>query len=131
MELKRIELPEKYDERGRLIEIFKGGALERENWGQVYLFTVNPGVTRGNHYHTAKNEWFHLASGKADLILQDTATGERTVIELDEGRPESVFIPAGTAHAVHNQNPFPALIIAYIDQEFDPGFPDTHFLALG
>ena len=108
------------------MEIFPGRQLGREGWGLVYLFTMNPGAIRGNHYHQSKNEWFFLAQGAVELLLRDITAQNNTVKTLTATKPEVVAIPAGTAHTLKNSHSDPALIIAYIDQEFDPNQPDTY-----
>ena len=119
-------LEDKTDPRGSLVEIFKGSTLGQENWGQVYIVSINPGKTRANHYHQYKNEWFFLAKGQVELTLQDITTQEKSSRLLDGTKPELINIPPGMAHAVKNNSTDEAILVAYIDYEFDAATPDTY-----
>lgn len=130
MDIKKRLLEQKVDNRGQLVEVFPGSVMGQPNWGLVYLFSVNPGVIRGNHYHQHKNEWFFIAQGQVELVLGDREASEQTTLLLSEEQPEVVFIPAGVAHAVRNTRSTTAVVIAYIDQEFDPDNPDTFYCDL-
>lgn len=130
MDIKRRLLERKVDNRGQLVEVFPGSVMGRPDWGLVYLFSVNPGVIRGNHYHQQKNEWFFIAQGQIELVLGDRETAEQTILRLSGDHPETVFIPAGIAHAVRNTSATTAVVVAYIDQEFDPDNPDTLYCDL-
>ena len=38
--------------------------------GQIYVYTVEPGARRGDHYHKNKEEWFFCVSGKLELLIK-------------------------------------------------------------
>ena len=63
------------DERGTFVETIR--ALSH---GQVSFSTTNPGVTRGNHFHTRKVERFAVVKGEALIQLRRIGTNE--VIEF-------------------------------------------------
>ncbi|WP_165908216.1 cupin domain-containing protein [Hydrogenispora ethanolica] len=110
------------------MEVFPGTQFGRDDWGLIYLFTMNSGAKRGNHYHLNKNEWFFLAQGEVDLVVRDTHSLEQATKHLSANTPEVVSIPAGVAHALVNTHSETAILIAYIDKEFDPAQPDTYHL---
>ena len=65
----------KQDARGSLFEFLRnvpGGA-------QIYVFTIEPGQIRGNHWHNRKCEWFACVNGSATLVLR-----------ADQGRADPV-----------------------------------------
>ena len=49
------KLETKQDDRGKLIEIF---TFHEPAAGLILYSTTKPGITRGNHYHTRKKEYF-------------------------------------------------------------------------
>lgn len=69
-----------------------------------YLVSINPGKSRANHYHLEKEEWMAIASGKIDLLLEDTRTKEKASIRLDAKSEDYrlVYIPPLVAHTLVN-----------------------------
>lgn len=120
-EVKEIEL--RSDERGWLIEVFKKSEISR--LGQVYLSVAKPGITKGNHYHKRKTEWFCVIKGKGLLILVDVKTKEKKEIEMNSEKPCVVRIGANVAHKITNTGSDDLFLLAHIDEEFDESDPDT------
>jgi dTDP-4-dehydrorhamnose 3,5-epimerase-like enzyme len=116
-------LEKKEDERGWLIELFKGSLLDDKIKGQVYSFSINPGAKRGNHYHKRKTEWFSILEGRCKLILEQD--GEEEEIILESENPLLVKVLPNVRHTFENENEEKAIVIAYIDEEFNPNDPDT------
>lgn len=69
-----------------------------------YLVSINPGMSRTNHYHLEKEEWMAIASGKIDLLLEDIRTKEKASIQLDAKSDDYrlVYIPPLVAHTLVN-----------------------------
>ena len=61
----------KKDDRGMLFELIKS-----ENFGQIFVSTTNPSVTRGNHFHDSKIEKFCVIKGKAAIRFRHILTNE-------------------------------------------------------
>lgn len=117
----------KHDERGWLVEVLKGHQVPAERpFGQFYITTARPGVSKGNHYHLTKTEWFCVIKGDAQLVLEDHDSGEQMVIPMGEDNMVTVKIPAGVAHGIKNVGQSDMYLLAYIDAVFDPADPDTH-----
>lgn len=121
MNIRKIE--KKEDERGWLAEFFKGSFLDGRIKGQVYSFSIKPGKERGNHYHKRKWEWFSIVKGKCSLILESEE--EKEEILLDEEKPVVVEVRPSVRHTFTNDFNEEAVVIAYIDEEFNPDDPDT------
>src|SRR3989344_4113572 len=66
-----IPIDKKTDDRGWLAELIKKSYLKRKTFGQFFITTAKPGVTKGNHYHTRKQEFFIVIKGVALLTLED------------------------------------------------------------
>src|SRR6266436_6337135 len=90
------------DERGFLFEVlrFVDDGVPAE--GQVYVFSVEPGRRRGDHYHLHKQEWFTCVQGKVTVLLR-APDGQRHACELSPDTPQVIYAGPGTAHALRNE----------------------------
>ena len=113
------------DPRGRVFEILHPEHVGVAGFGQVYVFTVTPGQTKGDHYHTRKTEWFCVLSGEGVLDLCERSTGTRESIPMSGEVPSVVRIPPGDAHAMRNVGQTELVVVAYITEPFSPANPDT------
>ena len=92
------------DERGRLSEILRSDDEEVFiKFGQVYVTTANPGVTKAWHYH--KNQWDNMAVvfGMMKIVLYDSRDNSPTKGEVNEffvgiHNPILVHIPPMVYH---------------------------------
>jgi dTDP-4-dehydrorhamnose 3,5-epimerase-like enzyme len=128
MNLDRVEiipLQLHEDERGWVMEILRSAHVRSAAFGQIYVTTARPGVSKGNHYHERKTEWFCVLKGKGRLVLEDTETGNRQEVPMEEGDFVTVRIPPGVAHGVLNVGNEMLYLLAYIDEAYDPESPDT------
>ena len=118
----------KTDERGWLAEILRREQLApgRQAFGQFFVTTAHPGISKGHHYHLRKHEWFCVIKGRALLVLEDVATKQRTEIPMGEGNMVTVELPLGSAHAIKNTGVDMMYLLAYVDEPFDPQDGDTH-----
>ena len=112
----------KKDERGNLVELFKS-----EHFGQIFVSTTRPGITRGNHYHDTKIEKFCVLKGEALIRLRHILDEEDISYRVSGSKIEVVDIPPGYTHSIENLSNNEMVVIFWADQIFDPGNPDTHF----
>ncbi len=112
------------DTRGVLFEAIRFKSQNIPTGGQIYVYTVEPGERRGDHFHEKKSEWFTCVSGSVRLLMK-TASGEKVNEMLDSVNPSMVYAGVGTSHAVINETATVAVIMAYASKEFDPSDPDT------
>ena len=80
------------DGRGTLYKAFPHAV-----GGEVYLISIEPGLSRGHHLHHARGEWVAGITGNAVLVVADPDTEERRSFPLAGRR---VWVPAGLAHAI-------------------------------
>ncbi len=115
------------DARGGLLKILMRQHLPESarEFGEIYISWAEPGAVKANHYHEHTTEWFTLLRGRARLILLDPRTGERDEIALRADEPVVVMVPPGIAHALVNEGPEQAHLLAYADRPYDPDAPDT------
>jgi len=112
----------KSDSRGQLWKILNGTEHPPSEFGEIYVATVQPGHSRGGHYHPKANEWFTVLRGSARAVLTDPISGKDRSVELSAGEPTMLFVPAGLAHSFTNVDTgkLELWILAYSDQPYDP-----------
>jgi len=72
------------DDRGRLMEILRNDDEIFEKFGQVYVTTTFPGITKAWHYHKKQDDHFVCLAGKIRLALYDAREGSKTKGEINE-----------------------------------------------
>lgn len=117
------------DVRGDLYEALRFTSQSVPPGGQFYVYTINPGHRRGDHYHLQKCEWFICISGQVRILIK-TRDGQLVNQIIDSTNPQLVFVGPGSSHAVVNDSSTVACMVAYSSKEFDKLNPDTfHSLA--
>ncbi len=113
------------DERGNLVEVIK-----TMQGGQVFFSTTKPGVTRGDHYHTRKVEWFCVLKGQAVIRLRRLGTQRIQEFHVDGERPEFVSIPIMQTHHIQNVGNEDLLTMFWCNEIFDAQDSDTFYEAV-
>ena len=108
------------DPRGSFVEIIRLGV-----GGQVSFSTTEPGVTRGNHYHTRKIERFSVIKGKALIQLRKIGSDEIIEFHLDGEQPSYVDMPIWYTHNIKNIGDDILYTNFWINEFYDPKDPDT------
>ena len=85
--------------------------------GQIYVYTVEPGARRGDHFHKNKEEWFFCVSGTLELLIKTKKGGVRKEISSDS--PEIVYVAPGTIHTLINKTKKKCVVVAYASKELD------------
>lgn len=111
------------DNRGTLAEIIKS-----DYFGQIFVSTTNPGVTRGNHWHHSKVEKFIVIQGDALISLREL--GSNKVIEciVKGSNREVVDIPPGYTHSIKNIGVGELITLFWANEIFNPNKADTFML---
>ena len=110
------------DQRGTFIETIKTSM-----GGQFSFSTTNPGVTRGNHFHTRKIERFIVIKGSAIIELRCIGTTDKLLFELDGENPSFVDMPIWYTHNITNIGNDELITLFWINEFFNPDDPDTWF----
>lgn len=110
------------DNRGSFVE-----TVRLKSGGQVSFSTTNPGVTRGNHFHTRKAERFAVIKGNARIELRRIGTKNKLLFELDGAYPSFVDMPVWYTHNITNIGRKELYTIFWISEFFDQTDPDTYF----
>lgn len=115
------------DERGSFTEL-----LKTRNCGQFSLNISNPGITKGQHWHNTKWEFFIVVSGHG-LIQQrrigmDGNGNPYPMIEFEVSgeKIEAVHMLPGYTHNIINLSDTQDLVtVMWANEQFDPEHPDT------
>lgn len=121
----KVSIPLKMncDARGSFTEI-----LKTVNCGQFSVNVSNPGITKGQHWHNTKWEFFIVVSGEA--LIQQREIGSDKVLEfkVSGDKPEAVHMLPGFTHNIINLSETEKLVtLMWANEQFDPAKPDTFF----
>ena len=111
------------DQRGSFTEL-----LRSRNCGQVSVNISKPGITKGQHWHHSKWEFFIVVSGHG--LIQERKIGTDEVIEFEVSgeKIEAVHMLSGYTHNIINLSDTEDLVtVMWANESFDPRRPDTYF----
>lgn len=111
------------DDRGSFTEL-----LKTANCGQFSVNISKPGITKGEHWHNTKWEFFIVVSGHG--LIQERKIGTDEVIEFEVSgeKIEAVHMLPGYTHNIINLSDTENLVtVMWANEQFDPGHPDTFF----
>lgn len=111
------------DERGSFTEL-----LRTAKCGQVSVNISKPGITKGQHWHHTKWEFFIVVSGHG--LIQQRKVGSDEIIEFEVSgeKIEAVHMLPGYTHNIINLSDTENLVtVMWANELFDPNHPDTFF----
>ena len=111
------------DDRGSFTEL-----LKTANCGQFSVNISKPGITKGQHWHNTKWEFFIVVSGEG--LIQQRKIGSDEVLEfkVSGDRIEAVHMLPGYTHNIINLSQTQDLVtVMWANEQFDPNKPDTFF----
>ena len=110
------------DERGSFTEL-----LKTANCGQFSVNISKPGITKGQHWHNTKWEFFIVVKGCALIQQRNIATGEKREFEVCGDNIQAVHMLPGYTHNIINLSDSEDLItMMWANELFDPNRPDTY-----
>ena len=111
------------DARGSFTEL-----LRTENCGQFSVNISKPGITKGQHWHHTKWEFFIVVSGKALIQQRKIGTEEVLNFEVSGENIQAVHMLPGYTHNIINLSQTEDLVtLMWANELFDPNKPDTFF----
>lgn len=111
------------DARGSFTEL-----LKTEKCGQFSVNISKPGITKGQHWHHTKWEFFIVVSGKGLIQMRKIGTDEVLNFEVSGERIEAVHMLPGYTHNIINLSETEDLVtLMWANECFDPKKPDTFF----
>ena len=111
------------DDRGSFTEL-----VHTLNCGQVSINISKPGITKGQHWHNTKWEFFIVVSGHG--LIQERKIGSDEVMEFEVSGDniQCVHMLPGYTHNIINLSETENLVtVMYCNEIFDPNHPDTYF----
>ena len=111
------------DDRGSFTEL-----LRSEKCGQVSINISKPGITKGQHWHHSKWEFFMVVSGHGLIQERKIGTDEVIEFEVSGDRIEAVHMLPGYTHNIINLSETENLVtVMWANELFDSNRPDTYF----
>ena len=112
------------DNRGSFTEL-----VHTLNCGQVSINITKPGITKGQHWHNTKWEFFIVVAGHG--LIQERRIDSDEVIEFEVSGDniQCVHMLPGYTHNIINLSETENLVtVMYCNEIFNPERPDTYFL---
>ena len=111
------------DARGSFTEL-----LRSEKCGQVSINISKPGITKGQHWHNTKWEFFIVVSGRGLIQQRKIGFDEVLNFEVSGEKIEAVHMLPGYTHNIINLSDTEDLVtVMWANECFDPKKPDTFF----
>ena len=111
------------DDRGSFTEL-----LKTVSCGQFSVNISKPGITKGQHWHNSKWEFFIVVSGRALIEERNIHTNKKVSFEVSGGKIEAVHMIPGWTHNIINLSDTEDLVtLMWANEQFDPNHPDTFF----
>lgn len=111
------------DDRGSFTEL-----LKTQKCGQFSVNISKPGITKGQHWHHSKWEFFIVVSGHG--LIQERKIGSDEVLnfEVSGDKIEAIHMLPGYTHNIINLSQTENLVtVMWANEQFDPAHPDTFF----
>ena len=111
------------DDRGSFTEL-----VHTLNCGQVSINISKPGITKGQHWHNTKWEFFIVVSGRGLIQQRRVGSDEVLNFEVSGDKIEAVHMLPGYTHNIINLSETENLVtVMYCNEIFNPNKPDTYF----
>ena len=111
------------DARGSFTEL-----LKTEKCGQISVNISKPGITKGEHWHNTKWEFFIVVSGRALIEERKIGTEEVLKFEVSGEKIEAVHMLPGYTHNIINLSDTEDLVtVMWANEAFNPARPDTYY----
>ena len=111
------------DSRGSFTEVMRTAKS-----GQFSVNISKPGITKGQHWHNTKWEFFIVVSGHGLIQERRIGTDEVLEFEVNGEKIEAVHMLPGYTHNIINLSETENLVtLMWANERFDPARPDTFF----
>ncbi len=111
------------DDRGSFTEL-----VHTLNCGQVSINISRPGITKGQHWHNTKWEFFIVVSGHGLIQERKLGTDEVLEFEVSGDNIQCVHMLPGYTHNIINLSQTENLVtVMYCNEVFDASHPDTFY----
>ena len=111
------------DDRGSFTEL-----LKTANCGQFSVNISKPGITKGQHWHNSKWEFFIVVSGHGLIEERKIGSDEVLRFEVTGEKIEAIHMLPGYTHNIINLSETEDLVtLMWANEQFDPNHPDTFY----
>ncbi len=111
------------DDRGSFTELMKTA-----DHGQFSVNVSKPGITKGQHWHNSKWEFFIVVSGRGLIQQRKLGTDEVLEFEVSGDKIQAVHMLPGYTHNIINLSDTENLVtVMWANEPFDPNHPDTFY----
>ena len=111
------------DERGSFTEL-----LKTADHGQFSVNISKPGITKGQHWHNSKWEFFIVVAGHGLIRERKIGTDEVIEFEVSGDKIQAVHMLPGYTHNIINLSETENLVtLMWANEIFDSNHPDTFF----
>ena len=111
------------DSRGSFTEL-----LKTQNCGQFSVNISKPGITKGQHWHNSKWEFFIVVSGHGLIEERKIGSNEVLRFEVSGDKIEAIHMLPGYTHNIINLSETENLVtVMWANESFDPNRPDTFY----
>ena len=111
------------DDRGSFTEL-----VHTLNAGQVSINISKPGITKGQHWHNTKWEFFIVVAGHGLIQERKLGTDEVIEFEVSGDNIQCIHMLPGYTHNIINLSETENLVtVMYCNEIFNPNKPDTYF----
>ena len=111
------------DARGSFTEL-----LKTADHGQFSVNISKPGITKGQHWHNSKWEFFIVVAGHGLIQERKIGTDEVIEFEVSGNRIQAVHMLPGYTHNIINLSDTENLVtVMWANEIFNPNHPDTFF----
>lgn len=118
-----FDLKMNVDDRGSFTELIK-----TQKCGQVSINISKPGITKGQHWHNTKWEFFIVVAGKGLIQQRKIGTDEVLNFEVSGDKIQAVHMLPGYTHNIINLSQTENLVtVMWANEQFDVNKPDTFF----
>ena len=118
-----FDLKMNLDERGSFTELLKTASC-----GQFSVNVSRPGITKGQHWHHSKWEFFIVVSGHALIQQRRIGSDEVLNFHVSGEKIQAVHMLPGYTHNIINLSDTQDLVtLMWANEPFDPARPDTFF----
>lgn len=118
----KFELKTNTDDRGSFTEL-----LKTNNNGQFSLNISKPGITKGQHWHHTKWEFFIVIKGEALIKMRKIGTDKVLEFNVSDKKIEAVHMLPGYTHNIVNKSDKEDLVtLMWANELFVPNHPDTY-----
>ena len=109
------------DDRGSFTEL-----LKTVDHGQFSVNISKPGITKGQHWHNSKWEFFIIVAGHGLIQERKIGTDEVIEFEVNGDQIQAVHMLPGYTHNIINLSENENLVtVMWANEIFDPQKPDT------